>query len=83
MRALTALRLRTSTLAELAKFESCTHEGVKKLAVHEMGAVLLDRPGTRIKTGMSKAQVVDLFVNKAAGVNWVAPGAATAGVVEQ
>ena len=62
-------------LAKLAKFESCTHDSVKRLTVHEMDAVLLDRLGTRIKTGMSKAQVVDPFVNKAAGVNWVAPAA--------
>jgi hypothetical protein len=70
-------------LAKLANFESCTHESVKKLTMSEMEAVLLDRLGTRIKTGMSKAQVVDLFVNKAAGVNWVAPAAPAAATAHE
>ena len=48
-----------------------------------MEAVLLDRLGTRIKTGMSKAQVMDLFVNKAAGVNWVAPAAPAAATAHE
>ena len=65
-------------LAKLAKLDSCSHDSVKKLTVSEMEAVLLDRLGTRIKTGMPKAQVVDLFVSKAAGVSWVAPAAPAA-----
>ena len=37
----------------------------------------------RIKTGMSKAQVLDLFVNKAAGVSWVAPAAPAAATAHE
>lgn len=70
-------------LAKLAKLGSCTHDNVKKLTVSEMEAVLLDRLGTRVKTGMPKAQVVDLFVNKAAGVSWEAPAAPAAATADE
>ena len=75
----------TSALLKLAKLGSCTHDSVKKLKLkmNEMEAVLLDRLGTRIKTGMPKAQVLDLFVNKAAGVSWVAPAAPAAATAHE
>ena len=73
----------TSALLKLANIGSCTHDSVKKLTVNEMEAVLLDRLGTRIKTGTPKAQVLDLFVNKAAGVSWVAPAAPAAATAHE